>query len=66
MIIIIVLPLFGYFIAQLSSDITVQSLKANITGPEDLRGRRVAVVAGTTSYDYMTKLHAYITVYEKV
>ncbi|MBW2429253.1 MAG: transporter substrate-binding domain-containing protein [Deltaproteobacteria bacterium] len=66
MIIIIVLPLFGYFIAQLSSDLTVQSLKANINGPEDLRGRRVAVVAGTTSYDYTTKLHAYLTAYEKV
>ena len=66
MIIIIVLPLFGYFIAQLSSDLTMQKLKANINGPEDLRGRRVAVVAGTTSYDYMSNLHAYISVYEKV
>jgi len=66
MIIIIVLPLFGYFIAQLSSDLTFQRLKTNINGPEDLRGRRVAVVAGTTSYDYVTKLHTYVTAYGKV
>ncbi|CAB1076683.1 hypothetical protein D1AOALGA4SA_4478 [Olavius algarvensis Delta 1 endosymbiont] len=66
MIIIIVLPLFGYFIAQLSSDLTYQRLKTNINGPEDLRGRRVAVVAGTTSYDYVTKLHTYVSEYGKV
>lgn len=59
-IIIIFLPLFGYFIAQLSSDLTMQSLKANINGLEDLRGRRVAVVGGTTSYEYMKKERAYI------
>jgi len=59
-IIIIFLPLFGYFIAQLSSDLTMQSLKANINGPEDLRGRRVAVVGGTTSHEYMKKERAYI------
>jgi len=66
MIIIIVLPLFGYFIAQLSSDLTFQRLKADINGPEDLRGRRVAVVSGTTSYEYVTKLHTYVSAYGKV
>jgi ABC-type amino acid transport substrate-binding protein len=65
-IIILFLPLFGYFIAQLSSDLTMQNLKANINGPEDLWGKRVAVVRGTTSYDYMKKGHAYIDPYEKV
>ena len=59
-IIIIFLPLFGYFIAQLSSDLTIHSLKVNINGPEDLRGRRVAVVGGTTSHEYMKKKDAYI------
>lgn len=65
-IIIIFLPLFGFFIAQLSSDLTMQNLKANINGPEDLWGRRVAVVRGTTSYDYMKKGHADIDAYDKV
>jgi polar amino acid transport system substrate-binding protein len=65
-IIIIFLPLFAYFIAQLSSDLTMQSLKANINGPEDLRGRRVAVVGGTTSYEYMRKERAYIDTFPTV
>ena len=65
-IIIIFLPLFGYFIAQLSSDLTLQSLKVNINGPEDLRGRRVAVVGGTTSYEYMKKERAYVEAFATV
>lgn len=69
-IIIIFLPLFGFFIAQLSSDLTIQSLKVNINGPEDLRGRRVAVVRGTTSHEYMKKerahIEAYITVQDAI
>ncbi len=65
-IILIFLPLFGFFIAQLSSDLTMQSLKSNITGPQDLRGRRVAVVDGTTSFNYMKKMPADINVFERV
>jgi len=65
-IIIIFLPLFAYFIAQLSSDLTLHSLKVNINGPEDLRGRRVAVVGGTTSYEYMKQEHAYIDAFTTV
>jgi len=65
-IILIFLPLFGFFIAQLSSDLTMQSLRSNITGPHDLRGRRVAVVAETTSFHYMKKIPADIDVFERV
>jgi ABC-type amino acid transport substrate-binding protein len=65
-IILIFLPLFGFFIAQLSSDLTMQSLRGSITGPQDLRGRRVAVVDGTTSFEYMKKIPADIDVFEKV
>ena len=65
-IILIFLPLFGFFIAQLSSDLTMQSLRSNINGPQDLRGRRVAVVDGTTSFDYMKKIPAEIDVFERV
>lgn len=65
-IILIFLPLFGFFVAQLSSDLTTQSLRNNITGPQDLRGRRVAVVDGTTSYQYMKKMPADLEVFEKV
>ena len=65
-IIIVFLPLFGYFIAQLSSDLTMQNLKTNINGPEDLWGKRVAVVRGTTSYDYMKNGRAYVDAYDNI
>ncbi len=65
-IIIIVLPLFGYFIAQLSSDLTMANIKSNINGPQDLWGRRVAVVAGTTSYSYMKKQRSQLAIYDRV
>jgi len=52
-LIIIALPLFGFFIAQLSSNLTLNSMKSGIYGPEDLRGHRVGVVTGTTSSEYM-------------
>jgi polar amino acid transport system substrate-binding protein len=65
-IILIFLPLFGFFVAQLSSDFTMQRLKSNINGPHDLRERSVAVVDGTTSLDYMKKERAYINVFEGV
>jgi ABC-type amino acid transport substrate-binding protein len=66
MIILIFLPLFGFFVAQLSSDLTMQSLRGNIAGPQDLRGRRVAVVSGTTSFRYMKKIPADIDVFDRV
>jgi len=65
-IILMFLPLFAFFVAQLSSDLTMQSLKSNISGPQDLRGKRVAVVDGTTSFHYMKKVHAYLDLFEKV
>lgn len=65
-LILIFLPLFGYFIAEMSSDLTVKQLKSSITGPDDLWGRRVAVVAGTTSEAYMKRMYADITAYPKV
>ena len=65
-LIIIFLPIFGYFIAQLSSDLTVQSLKHDISGPEDLAGRRVAVVKGTTSEGYMEQQRAYLYAHENI
>jgi ABC-type amino acid transport substrate-binding protein len=65
-IIIVVLPLFGFFIAELSSDLTMANLKSNINGPQDLIGRRVAVVEGTTSHNFMKKERSYLEVYDKV
>ncbi len=48
-IILIFLPLFGYLVAELSSNLTLYNLQAGIDGPEDLLGKTVGVVEGTTS-----------------
>ncbi len=63
-IILICLPLFGYFIAQLSADITMYRLRANINGPEDLDHKLVAVVAGTTSQTEMKSTKARVVAFE--
>ena len=48
LVIIVSLPIFGYFVAALSSAMTVETISASIQGPEDLPGKRVAVIKGTT------------------
>ena len=53
-LIIVALPIFGFFVAELSSDLTLRSMKSSIHGPEDLWGHRVGVVRGTTSSEYMS------------
>ena len=51
-VIIISLPLFAIFTAELTSAFTVQEFQARIVGFEDLRGHKVAVIAGTTSEEF--------------
>jgi polar amino acid transport system substrate-binding protein len=45
------IALFGIIIAQLSAGLTLAELGSDINGPDDLRDRRVATVAGSTSAD---------------
>ena len=66
LVIIISLPLFGFFIAQMSSDLTMQQLRSNIHGPEDLPGKRVAVVQGSTSAEYVRPLGAFVSAYDQI
>jgi len=40
-------------------------LKSNITGLQDLWGRRVAVMDGTTSFDLIKDKHVYLNVFER-
>ncbi|MEO0603252.1 MAG: transporter substrate-binding domain-containing protein, partial [Myxococcota bacterium] len=47
-VIVISLPMFAVFTAELASTLTVANLEGTIAGVEDLRGRRVGVVEGTT------------------
>ena len=56
LLIISFLPFFAFFIAKLSSDITLHELQTTINSPKDLTDKRVGVVYGTTSYDYVANL----------
>jgi ABC-type amino acid transport substrate-binding protein len=63
-LIIIFLPLFGFLIASLSSDLTLYNLKMDIQGPEDLIGKRVGVIKGTTSEEYLREAPSEIFKFE--
>lgn len=52
-LILLFIPLFGFLIASVSSDLTLYNLKVNIQGLEDLIGKQVGVIKGTTSENYM-------------
>lgn len=60
LIIIISLPLFGLFVADFSSHITLNKLRSNINGPQDLNGKQVGVVKGSTSEEYLAREHLVI------
>ena len=48
-VMLIGISLFGVAIAHLSAGLMMDALKSDIAGPEDLDGRHVATVSGTTS-----------------
>lgn len=56
-IIIVSLPLFAVFVANISSDITLHQLHDYINGPKDLLGKQVGVVKGSTSEGYLRREH---------
>jgi polar amino acid transport system substrate-binding protein len=56
----------AYFTAWLTSALTVQQLRGNINGPEDLPGKRVASIQGSTSVDYLLQRHIAITEFASV
>ena len=43
----------AYFTAAVTSAMTVEQLRSDINGPEDLPGKKVATVAGSTSATYL-------------
>jgi polar amino acid transport system substrate-binding protein len=58
LLIVVSLPLFGFFIAQLSSNITLHEIRTSIAGPQDLIERRVGVLDGSVAQDYMSRVNA--------
>jgi polar amino acid transport system substrate-binding protein len=45
----------AFFTAAVTSALTVQQLRGDISGPDDLPGKRVATVRGSTSAQYLTQ-----------
>ncbi|HXG50300.1 MAG TPA: transporter substrate-binding domain-containing protein [candidate division Zixibacteria bacterium] len=48
----------AYFTASVTSSLTLHELRGEIDGPEDLPGKRVATVSGSTSVEYLRQQNA--------
>jgi polar amino acid transport system substrate-binding protein len=60
------IALFGIVIAELSVGLTFNRLQSEINGPEDLRGRLVATVAGSTSIEVIERYGARVDPQETI
>src|SRR5689334_11060490 len=56
----------AYFTASVTSTLTVKELHSDINGPEDLPGKRVASVTGSTSAQYLMEHHLESTLFSNV
>ncbi len=65
-VMLIGISLFGVAIAQLSAGLMMNALKSDIAGPEDLAGRPVATVSGTTSTEVAIRYGARLREVERI
>ena len=65
-VIIVILPLFALFLAELTSSFTVRRLYSDINGPEDLPGRRVGVERDSAAAEYVSNLRAQMYNYDRI
>lgn len=56
----------SYFQATFTTILTVQSLRGDINGPEDLRGRKVGTTAGSTAANYLKAMNVPPTEFQKI
>src|SRR5437667_885230 len=56
----------AYFTASVTSSLTMQQLRGDINGPDDLHGKRVASVRGSTSVEYLKQHHIDVVEFSKV
>jgi len=56
----------AYFTASVTSSLTLQQLRGDINGPDDLPGKRVASVRGSTSAEYLKQRHIVATEFSRV
>jgi polar amino acid transport system substrate-binding protein len=56
----------AYFTASVTSSLTLQQLRGDINGPEDLPGKRVASVQSSTSVEYLKEHHLAVMEFPRV
>jgi len=56
----------AYFTASVTSSLTLQQLRGDIKGPEDLPGKKVASVKGSTSVEYLRQHNTEVMEFSKV
>lgn len=56
----------AFFTAALTSALTVQQLRGDIQGPQDLPGKRVATTAGSTAAAYLRKNRARVVAFPRI
>jgi polar amino acid transport system substrate-binding protein len=64
--ILISMVFMAYFQATITTALTVQSLKGDINGPEDLQGRKVGTTTGSTAASYLKNLDITPTEFSKI
>ncbi len=57
-VMVVGIGLFGVLVAEMSAGLTLQQMRSSIQGPEDLAGKTVATVAGSTSVEAARELRA--------
>jgi polar amino acid transport system substrate-binding protein len=56
----------AFYTATLTASLTVQQFRSEINGPDDLPGKAVATVAGTTSADYLGSTGARVRTFARI
>ena len=65
-LILLGLALFGLYIGEVSSAMTIQKMEYSILGPEDLNGKKVTTIDGTTSVPALKQIGAKIVKCENI
>ena len=64
--ILVSMVFMSYFQATITSALTIQTLKGDINGPEDLAGRKVGTTTGSTAAIYLKTLDVTPTEFSKI
>jgi polar amino acid transport system substrate-binding protein len=64
--ILVSMVFMSYFQATITSALTIQTLKGDINGPEDLAGRKVGTTTGSTAAGYLKTLDVTPTEFSKI